>query len=113
MRVMIFEDAENAPISQMIASAYKNQSEVMLYFTGGNSVLRDKLCEIYDAGNQYIVYIVLVPDNYTTIKEYRILRKIIRRRNFKNVYVLPIICIEYYVMKTLFLETPAIEVAIK
>jgi len=108
----MFEDAEKAPISQMLASAYKNQSDVMLYFTGGNSVLRDKLCEIYNAENQYIIYIDLVPDNYTTIREYRMLRKIIRRRNFKNVYILPIICMEYYIMKTFFLKMPAIETAI-
>lgn len=100
MPKLIFEDAELSPISNLIKTCYKQYDwRDFVIFTGGKDNLLSKLKEQYSPDDYYFIFVDLIPDNYDVIKTCRRLLKSIRKEEYKNVLVLPVICAEYYVLK--------------
>lgn len=97
---MIFEDNKNVPISELISYVYGN-TNIKVHFSGGNRNLKAKLAEVYNEEDRYTIFFDLVPDNQTAINEYRKLSDYIGEKEYGNVTIIPIPCIEYYVLKVI------------
>ena len=99
MTKMIFEDNDKMAISKLIARAYYDDcaTDKDILFAGNNSSITDLLVNL-DINYNYLVYVDVVPDNIMTIYEYLNCIKYIKENNFTNVFILPIPCIEYYVI---------------
>lgn len=95
---MMFEDNPEATISKFLCKVYSNADSCKeLYFLRGNTGLERKIDKVYLPGYRYIVYIDVAPDNYKTINAY--MRLNMYYQNVKDIYVIPIPCIEYYIIK--------------
>lgn len=98
---MIFEDSANSVLSRFLCRAYNcldanNCNE--LYFCGGNTEIISKVREHCKENESYILFVDVVPDNFRTIALYRKVVKYCQEKS--NIFVIPIPCIEYYVIKT-------------
>lgn len=100
MNVMMFEDKATSASSRLISYAYKDDENTVLVFCNGGPKVRSKLADVYREGDRYIIYLDMLPDNKMTRKEYFAIKRLIRKNNYRDVYVLPIICMEYNVIKT-------------
>ena len=99
MPKLIFEDAEDSPVSSLIKGYYKEYNwRDYVIFAGGKDNLFNKLQENYLPDEYYIIFVDLLPDNYDVIKSCRRLLKCINKSGYKNVIVIPVICAEYYVL---------------
>lgn len=97
----IFEDSEESPSSKLLKSCYDGAD---IYFSGGgnaekiqrvidNCLEEDKECKI-------IVFFDLPPNNRSVYVNYEaLLARLLE--NYTNVYVIPIMCIEFYLLKFL------------
>ena len=73
-----------------------------IYFSNGNNLLKSKLDEIYNKDDLFVVFIDVVPNNAALITLYRNLVSQIESDDMDdNVVVLPIPCIEYYIIDML------------
>lgn len=94
MKIM-FEDSENAVPSKFLRLACPTLFE----FAGGGRNIRNKLDELYSAGEVFLIYMDVVPDNEQTVRQFMQIVKHVRERKYKKVYVIPIPCMEYYIIK--------------
>lgn len=92
----IFEDNIDTPSSALLLKSNSN-----IYFSGGNRRLQLKLQQIYNNTDVFIIFCDVPPNNSHTIQEYHNLVDVIKENNMKNVYVIPIICIEHIIIKFL------------
>lgn len=92
---VIFEDSKHKGTSKLFRYAYKNDD--MFIYTDGNSSLIDKVTSLASSGETIAVYIDTVPGNKYIKKTYRRLRSL--AINHKNIFVFPIVCSEYYIVK--------------
>lgn len=84
------------PISFLLKSCYNKNN---IYFSEGNMLLSGKLRRIYNTTDIFIIFIDTIPNNNSTIGLYR---KLVERYEEKsNVYVIPILGIEYFVVNCL------------
>lgn len=98
----MFEDKSDSALSKLLACAYndtlKSEFEKVIIFSDGDRNIRSKLAE-YLEGN-IIVYVDVVPDNVHTIEAYKEVEDYVLSSNITDrVIVMPIPCIEYYVIK--------------
>lgn len=110
---MIFEDNKEMPISKLISYVYE-ESGIVVHFVGGNRNIKAEVEKNYDKDDAYIIFLDLVPDNHSAINEYRKLQLFIDESMYDNVTVIPIPCIEYYVLKLIEMpDVKEIEVALE
>jgi hypothetical protein len=91
--VIVFEDKKTSGISRLIERAYL-ADEYKLYFAGGNENILNVLGNERGDG---IVYVDVVPDKPSTINAFN---KVYSGVKGSGLYVIPIPCIEYYMIKT-------------
>lgn len=87
------------PSSELLLSSCNGCN---MRFLNGSTRTLDKLKRIMQrdgADTCYIVFYDVSPNNINTVNGYRDL--MIRCKSFKNVYILPIICIEYFLVHML------------
>ena len=94
--VLLFEDNENTPSSKLLKkSMYGNN----IMFSGSNSLLSREAEKLKSKGNNVIIFIDLAINNHRTKQLYEDLSD--KYEDDEHVLVLPIICIEYYILKML------------
>jgi len=95
---LLFEDGVDTPSSQLLKrSHYGNE----IYFSGGSSNVLNKACEIKGINDIVYIYYDVSPNYNKTVKGYQeLVRKIKSDKiTYSNIYVIPIICIEYYICR--------------
>lgn len=87
-------DEKYTPSSELLLGSFNGQN---MRFLNGVGHAFDKLLRIagQDGNSRYIVFYDVSPNNKNTINGYRGLVE--RCKLFQNIYVIPIICIEYYI----------------
>lgn len=103
--IFVFEDNENTPSSKLLR---ENIAGVRFCFSNGAYLvaqLVEDLCnEEGSSDYEILVFIDYVPMNYYTYDTYMTLLDIKEEFYWKKntkIYVLPIVCIEYYILKML------------
>lgn len=96
---ILFEDNENVPISMLLKKSYNGNN---IYFSSGCDKLLSKAISIQDKEDIIVIYYDVAPNNNKTTKGYRDLCKTIKTKQLKNIIVVPIICIEYIIVKSLY-----------
>lgn len=102
--VMLFEDRDTSGISKLLKYAYSEDKHLYnkILFSGGNKVITKYLESLKD--ENVIVYIDVMPDKVSTVNAYNECIDWINQNNCnKNMRVVLIPCIEYYVIK-MFLD---------
>ena len=94
MKKILFEDASNTPSSVLLNSSVYGEN---IYFSEGCSKILDKCISIMNPDDTIYILYDVSPNNTNTITGYNKLKEAIRENGLKNVYVIPIICIEYYI----------------
>lgn len=92
---VIFEDSKEAVPSQFLRLACPDLFE----FSGGGRNLKNKLDGLYKEGQVFAVCVDTIPDNEQTIRQLVGVVQHIKEKRYKGVYVIPIPCIEYYIIK--------------
>lgn len=93
--IFIFEDNEDMPVSKLLSIRGS------VYFSCGSRGLRRKLDSLYSGQGIVIIFFDFVPNNVNTHNLYLQLLSHIAESGYVDVYVIPILCIEYYVLKML------------
>lgn len=96
---ILFEDSEFVPVSMLLRKSYNGKN---IFFSGGCNNLLSKAVKIQNPGDIIIIYYDVAPNNSKTTKGYRNLCSTIKTKNIKDMIVIPIICIEYIVIKCLY-----------
>lgn len=100
--IFVFEDHEEDIISKFFRQAYPNDIADRFVYAKGNSNIKGIVNKLLsDTNDTIVVYLDTVPGNKETVKIYRDLQKISRREQFRLV-VLPVVCMEYYLIKALY-----------
>lgn len=94
----IFEDSEFAPVSHLLAFAY---DEGRVFFSNGNSRIIQKLNKVYNTDDFFIIFMDVPPNNKAIVRMYKQYADTIRLKFKNNVVIVPIICIEYFVLNML------------
>lgn len=96
---MIFEDYKEVNISKILKYAYsEDECNSVIDFTGGNGKVLDYLEN--SSEDVIIAFVDIVPDNIKTIGVYKKCKKY-SKESGKQIFVIPIPCIEYYAVKAL------------
>lgn len=95
--VLLFEDNEHTPSSELLKACLYGKS---IHFSNGNHNLASKADELVNMGNSVIIFVDLSINCAETKLVYNTLSK--KFRTSEHVLVLPIICIEYYILKMLY-----------
>lgn len=107
---MVFEDNINSGPSKLILQVYTE--EIAKFATGNMNVceyLRDNRLL-----NNLLIYIDVSPDNNKTVEAYKRCTKWLLENNAVNSYVIPIPCIEYYIIDAFMPhELPEVQVVLK
>jgi len=104
----IFEDDERDIISVFFRQAYPNEKSEEFIYARGNANIEDKIkYQLENTVEEIVVFLDMVPGNREIIKEYRRYSKISRDNGYR-VIILPIVCAEYYLIKSLK-DTIAVE----
>lgn len=93
--IFIFEDNENMPVSKLLSMRGS------VYFSCGSRGLRGKLDSLYNGQDTIIIFFDFVPNNINTHNLYLQLLSHIVENGYVSAYIVPILCIEYYVLKML------------
>jgi hypothetical protein len=98
----IFEDSDNTPSSLLLKSCYNGDN---IHFSNGGSAISlfrsIKKCKESDLSCTVIVFFDFPPNNIHAYNNYEYLIDYIDNSGYTNVYVVPILCIEYYIIKLL------------
>lgn len=94
----IFEDNVNSPVSHLLASSSNGESYI---FSGGSYNILKTVMSVYTKEDEFYVFFDVVPNNVRTKEAYEIFRLTVNEKKLSNVHVIPIICIEYYVLRML------------
>lgn len=96
----IFEDKESDYLSKLFRGAYPNSVTRNFCYSNGNGQLVSKTISFLDNEDLLFVFLDTVPANSDIILIYEELCDISRDNNFK-VIVFPIVCAEYYFIKSI------------
>lgn len=96
---LLFEDGEDSLPSQLLKTYEKENSDVLIHFCGSNTIVKKRLKDVYTIGDYYLVYFDLIPDNPMTRAYYNKLINSCINRGYTNLAVIPIVGIEYYILK--------------
>lgn len=109
--IMLFEDKESSGISKMIKYAYsKFTNPRVVEFAGGNRNIVNCIRKLDDGVTTMFVYVDVMPGNIETVSVFNDTIDWVAENCSGNVYVLPIPCIEFYVISA-FLDRKYKEVA--
>jgi len=103
MTRLLFEDNEASPLSQVLINAY--EGKYLFKFVNGNQMLGPELKrELKSIGKTVdaCVYVDVVPDNVNTLGVLKRIIKLVKNENLQSVKVVPIPCIEYCLLKTVY-----------
>lgn len=96
---MIFEDYKEVNISRILKYAYsESECDDIIDFTGGNGKVLDYLKNSNE--DTIIAFVDVVPDNIKTINVYKKCKRYSKECD-KQIFVIPIPCIEYCAVKAL------------
>lgn len=98
--IYIFEDHDNATLSQFFRSAYPEDISRQFIYVGGNGNLNSHVKDNLSNDDYIIVYMDAIPGNASIIDTWRELRKTSRDNDYR-VIVLPIVCAEYYLLQSI------------
>lgn len=90
----IFEDNEEMPSSKLLLQCFHGDN---IIFSNGNTLLWSKVMELYNENDQFFIFMDTVVDNKMVMELYRKLYAKIRK--YKNIYLVPIPCIEFILAK--------------
>lgn len=94
----IFEDNANSPVSHLLASSSNGESYI---FSGGSYSVLKTVMSVYTKEDEFYVFFDVVPNNVRTKEAYEILRLSVQENKLLNIHIIPIICVEYYVLRML------------
>ncbi len=97
--VMLFEDNEKSASSRLLKAGYNGK---YIKFSGGYNKLKNKLEESYNNVDIFIVFIDVAPNNPFTVQFYESFLRHDYVKSRPNIYVVPIICIEYYLFWSVY-----------
>lgn len=95
--VLLFEDNVNTPSSRLLRSCHYGNN---IHFANGNHNLAKEAERLWDLGHFVVIFVDLSVNCIETVIIYNSLSK--KFKNSKSVLVLPIICIEFYLLKMLY-----------
>lgn len=90
----VFEDGEDTPSSILLKNTFAKNN---IFFSGGCSKALNKACSIKKSGDTVYIFYDVAPNYAKTVNSYNTLIQTIRQKKLKDIYVIPIICIEYYI----------------
>ena len=96
--IFVFEDMESDLLSKLFMSAYSKNS--FIYANGNGNIINRVTDLLENSGDIIIVYLDTIPDNKDTIDIYSNLKRLSRKNDFR-IIVMPIVCAEYYFIKSL------------
>ncbi len=98
---LLFEDGNNTPSSLLLKQSKHGNN---IYFSDGSSRILKKLLEIKTSTDTVYIFYDVVPNNKSTLAGYDALINIIKENPllYSNTYVIPIICVEYYLCKLFY-----------
>lgn len=99
---MMFEDADETPLSDLIRSVY-NGTDVNVDFVGGSGNFLKYIKKV-PIGELVVIYFDLIPDNPGTAVAYKNLRKRLRHR--ANTIIIPVSGLDYYLLKAFTYDVP-------
>lgn len=93
---LIFEDGETTPSSILLKDTLNGDN---IFFSNGVSQLLNKAVEEREEGDIIYMFYDMSPNNSATVKGYNSLINTIKsdKKEYKNMYVIPIVCIEYHI----------------
>lgn len=96
---LVFEDGKSTPSSMLLKKSCHGKN---IYFSNGVSQLLDTAMTIKGQGDVVLMFYDVSPNNRKTVKGYEALVNILKqdKKLYKDMYAIPIICIEYYICKT-------------
>ncbi len=94
----IFEDNVNSPVSHLLGSSSNGESYI---FSGGSYNILNTVMSVYTREDEFYVFFDVVPNNVRTKEAYEILRLTVQGNKLLNIHIIPIICVEYYVLRML------------
>lgn len=97
---LVFEDGEDTPSSILLKQSCHGEN---INFSNGVSQLLEKAVSIKDSDDIVYMFYDVSPNNERTVKGYEMLVDTLKQNKelYKNMYVVPIICMEYCICKTL------------
>lgn len=95
----IFEDNEMDPMVKLYNSMYTKEIVSKFIYTRGNGALIGTIESLVGIEDEVYIFMDLVPGNKDTIEIYNALRRF--KNKFKTYVIFPIICREYYFVKSL------------
>lgn len=95
--ILLFEDKENTPSSQLLKKSLYGEN---IKFSGSNTALSKVAEQLKSDGHKVIIFFDLAVNNRKTKELYESLSD--KYEDDSNILVLPIICIEYYILKMLY-----------
>lgn len=101
--IFIFEDREGTPSSQLLLASHCKNIKFSEGFSNIKCLLDDKQKSsksIYNANDEYFVFIDAVPDNKDLVIALDKLQ--VEMRDKANVHIIPILCVEYYITRLLY-----------
>lgn len=111
--IFVFENKKDDLLSVLFRASYSNCS--FIYANGcGNleSCVEDNLSKSDDS---ILVFLDTIPDNKNTVNIYKNLRRLSRKNDFRIV-VMPIVCAEYYFIRSLrreyFIDDTGVDICI-
>ena len=90
----VFEDGDNTPSSILLKNCFNSCN---IFFSNGCSNLLDKACSIQNDSDIIYIFYDVSPNNSKTVKGYNDLIDTIKSQRIKSMYVVPILCIEYWI----------------
>ena len=99
--IYIFEDHPDADISILFKSAYSNDKLSNFVYAEGNGNLIDEVNDyLLKTSDMIVVFLDTIPGNKDCYFIYREISLISKKNNYRIV-ILPIVCAEYYMIKSL------------
>lgn len=92
----MFEDAEYVSISQLILKKYRSDQAI---FAGGNANIYNTIKSKCNAEDEIVVLFGISPEILTLLQVFMSERSKVMDSEYKNVFFVPIPCIEYFVLK--------------
>ena len=99
--IVIFEDKKEKAMSILFKLGYPNDKSDNFIFAGGNARIEKEIRKNIDKTDFIIVLIDVVPDNECAISIYRNLLDLEQCEFKEKLFILPIICAEYYFIKSI------------
>lgn len=96
--IYVFEDKKDDLLSKLFCKLY--DSCIFVYADGNGNLVRIVEDLLISSDDNILVYMDLIPDNINTVSIYKSLKRISRKNDFRLV-VMPIVCAEYYFIKSL------------